>query len=166
MNRQALAFLTMFSLILMLSVYYVTLPSDATSVMSTENGEELSQGEQDTSEEVEQTSNVEKLQKEINAKQEEEVKKNSDIVSSNEASDEQKKEALATMDSLKSEQALMEEITSALVSANFMSAVEIVDGTCMVSVFDSEDTTSNAQTIMQIVSEKCNDKYLIEVSFK
>ena len=33
MNKQALAFLTMFSLILMLSVYYVTLPADSTSVM-------------------------------------------------------------------------------------------------------------------------------------
>ena len=42
MNRQALAFLTMFSLILMLSVYYVTLPTDTTSVMTTENGEDLS----------------------------------------------------------------------------------------------------------------------------
>ena len=42
MNRQALAFLTMFSLILMLSVYYVTLPTDTTSVMTTESGEDLS----------------------------------------------------------------------------------------------------------------------------
>ena len=34
MNKQALAFLTMFSLILMLSVYYVTLPNDNMSVMT------------------------------------------------------------------------------------------------------------------------------------
>ena len=47
MNRQALAFLTMFSLILMLSVYYVTLPTDTTSVMTTENGEDLSDSKED-----------------------------------------------------------------------------------------------------------------------
>ena len=34
MNKQALAFLTLFSLILMLSVYYVTLPNDITAVIS------------------------------------------------------------------------------------------------------------------------------------
>ena len=34
MNKQALAFLTLFSLILMLSVYYVTLPNDITAVIT------------------------------------------------------------------------------------------------------------------------------------
>ena len=38
MNKQALAFLTMFSLILMLSVYYVTLPPDSISVMEETDG--------------------------------------------------------------------------------------------------------------------------------
>ena len=41
MNRQALAFLTMFSLILMLSVYYVNLPADTTTVMSTQKEVEV-----------------------------------------------------------------------------------------------------------------------------
>lgn len=166
MNRQALAFLTMFSLILMLSVYYVTLPSDTTSVMSTENGEDLSQGEQDTSKEEPQVNDAEKLQNEISAKQEEEVKKNSDIVSSNETSEEQKKEALETIDTLEGDKAMADEIKTALSSANFMGAVEIVDGTIKVSVFESEDTKENAQAVMNIVSGKSNDKYLVEVSFK
>ena len=40
MNKQALAFLTLFSLILMLSVYYVTLPNDITAVISEETQQE------------------------------------------------------------------------------------------------------------------------------
>ena len=77
MNRQALAFLTMFSLILMLSVYYVTLPYDTTSVMSTQDGEELDDSKQNE----EQVNDAEKLQKEITSKQESDVKKNSDVES-------------------------------------------------------------------------------------
>ena len=50
MKKQALAFLTLFSLILMLSVYYVTLPSDVTSVMS-----DTVQEEQDADAQVQQT---------------------------------------------------------------------------------------------------------------
>ena len=40
MNRQAIAFLTMFSLVLMLAVYYITMPiqqGDETPVVSTPN---------------------------------------------------------------------------------------------------------------------------------
>lgn len=165
MNRQALAFLTMFSLILMLSVYYVTLPADTTSVMSTQNGEDLTEGKQDTSEE-EQVNDAEKLQKEISTKNDEEVKRNSDIVSSNDASDAQKQEALETIDSLKSDKAISEEVKKALEAASFMAAVEISDGTCRISVFDSEDNAENAAKIMDTVNEKTGNKYLIEVTFK
>lgn len=165
MNRQALAFLTMFSLILMLSVYYVTLPADTTSVMSTENGEELSQGKQDTSQE-EQVHDAEKLQKEIATKNDELVKKNSDIVSSSEAGDAQKQEALETIDSLKSDKATGEEVKKALEETDFMAAVEVVEGTCKISVFDSEDNAENAAKIMKIANEKTENKYLIEVTFK
>lgn len=165
MNRQALAFLTMFSLILMLSVYYVTLPSDTTSVMSTENGEELSQGKQDTSEE-EQVHDAEKLQEQISTKNDEEVKKNSDIVSSNDSSDAQKQEALETIDSLKSDKAIGEEVKKALTDDGFMAAVEVSQGTCRISVFDSEDSADTASKIMNIANQKIENKYLIEVTFK
>ena len=45
MNKQALAFLTLFSLILMLSVYYVTLPMDTASVMGENTNAEESQAD-------------------------------------------------------------------------------------------------------------------------
>lgn len=165
MNRQALAFLTMFSLILMLSVYYVTLPSDTTSVISSEDGEDLSDGKQDTSKE-EEVGDAEKLQQEISQKNDEEVKKHSDVVSSSDASDAQKKEALESIDTLKSDKAIMETVSKALKDANYMAAVEIISGTCKVSVFEQEDTLENAQTLMKLVSDQTTNKYLVEVSFK
>ena len=156
MNRQALAFLTMFSLILMLSVYYVTLPYDTTSVMSTQDGEELDDSKQNE----EQVNDAEKLQKEITSKQESEVKKNSDVVSDSKSSDAQKQEALETIDTLKGDQANTEALKQELEKAGFMS------GTCKISVLDSEDNEANAKKVMKIASDATENKYLIEVTFK
>lgn len=164
MNRQALAFLTMFSLILMLSVYYVTLPSDTTSVMSTENGEDLSDKQEQN--EDEHVNDAQTLQQEITSKKEEEIKKNSDIVSSTESNETQKQEALETIDVLKSDQATSEEVKKALQDAGFNAAVEIGEGTCKISVFESDDNEENAKAIMKIANEKTENKYLIEVTFK
>ncbi len=162
MNRQALAFLTMFSLILMLSVYYVTLPYDTTSVMSTQDGEKLDDDKQGK----EQVNDAEKLQDEITSKQESEVKKNSDVVSDSQSSDAQKQEALETIDTLKGDQAVMENVKQELEKAGFMSAIEITEGTCKISIFDSEDNAENAKKVMKIASDATENKYLIEVTFK
>lgn len=83
MNKQALAFLTMFSLILMLSVYYVTLPSDTTAVMKEntpqeETGDsnskdkienkETKTGKQEESKDTSKVNEAAKLQEEIDKK--------------------------------------------------------------------------------------------------
>ncbi len=162
MNRQALAFLTMFSLILMLSVYYVTLPYDTTSVMSTQDGEELDDSKQNE----EQVNDAEKLQKEITSKQESEVKKNSDVVSDSKSSDAQKQEALETIDTLKGDQANTEALKQELEKAGFMSAIEITEGTCKISVFDSQENKKKKKKVMKIASDATENKYLIEVTFK
>lgn len=163
MNRQALAFLTMFSLILMLSVYYVTLPTDTTSVMTTENGENLSDSKE---EEKQQGTEAEKLQEEITSKQEEEVKKQSDIVSDTKSSEEAKKEALETLETLKDDEQQKTALKQALEKAGFMSAIEITEGTCKINVFDSEDKEENAKKVMDIAHQSIGQKYLIEVTFK
>ena len=122
MNKQALAFLTMFSLILMLSVYYVTLPADSTSVMEeqapqsdkkadkentaakTEDAqgktEEAQEQKKDTSESADGST---KLQDSINQKKEEEINRNSSVVADTKSDDSAKKEALAAIDELKDE---------------------------------------------------------------
>lgn len=161
MNRQALAFLTMFSLILMLSVYYVTLPSDTTTVMSTESGEELSDSK--TEEEV---NDAEQLQSEITSKQEEEIKKHSEVVSSTESTEAEKQEALQTIDELKNDQTMINDLKQACSDAGFTCAIEMKDGTCKINVFDSEDNEDNAKSIMKIANDQLQSKYLIEVTFK
>lgn len=162
MNKQALAFLTMFSLILMLSVYYVTLPSDTTVVMKTnENSNSEAQGDQKSD-----TEDADQMKLKIDEKQEEEVKKQSEVISNKDASDEDKQKALQTMDDLKNDQTLSQTIVAELLAADFKGVVEIIEGTCKVSIFEKEDNAQNAKTVMDIVNRVINGKYLIEVSFK
>lgn len=133
MNKQALAFLTMFSLILMLSVYYVTLPADSTSVMEeqapqsdkkadkentaakTEDAqgktEEAQEQKKDTSESADGST---KLQDSINQKKEEEINRNSSVVADTKSDDSAKKEALAAIDELKDEKSMQKSVADLL----------------------------------------------------
>ena len=167
MNKQALAFLTMFSLILMLSVYYVTLPADSTSVMEeqapqsdkkadkentaakTEDAqgktEEAQEQKKDTSESADGST---KLQDSIDQKKEEE------------------KEALAAIDELIDEKSMQKSVADLLKKDGYQTAVEINGDTCIISVFEQKDDKNVAKTIMQKAQEATNHKYLMEVTFK
>ncbi|MCR0203881.1 stage III sporulation protein AH [[Clostridium] innocuum] len=188
MNKQALAFLTMFSLILMLSVYYVTLPADSTSVMeeqSTQTKEETKQEtatstpsenekqDQSKTEEAQEqkkdtseSADSSKLQDSINQKKEEEINRNSSVVADTKSDDAAKKEALAAIDELKDEKALQKSVADILKKEGYQTAVEISENTCIITVFEQKDDKNAAKTIMQKAQEATNHKYLMEVTFK
>lgn len=185
MNKQALAFLTMFSLVLMLSVYYVTLPSDTTSVMSEDTSQQSAAEEkpetedekatvQEDEEELKkqegnQQSNAktaDELQQEIDQRKDEELNRSSSVVSQNDEDEDSKKEALMTMDTLKTQKELQGTIRQALKEAGYDNAVEIQNQTCIVTVYNQEDDETLAKTIMNKTSEITNQKYFIEVAFK
>ena len=181
MNKQALAFLTMFSLILMLSVYYVTLPADSTSVMEeqapqsdkkadkentaakTEDAqgktEEAQEQKKDTSESADGST---KLQDSINQKKEEEINRNSSVVADTKSDDSAKKEALAAIDELKDEKSMQKSVADLLKKDGYQTAGD----TCIISVFEQKDDKNVAKTIMQKAQEATNHKYLMEVTFK
>lgn len=183
MNKQALAFLTMFSLVLMLSVYYVTLPADSATVMKEDNTKDKTENKDadkekekeetpkstDANKQEENTSKENKvvaLQENIDKKKDEEINKNSSVVGDAKSDEAKKKAALATIDELKSEKSMQENISAALQKENFHTAVEIKDGTCIVNVFDQKDDKAVVKKIMNKTSEITNNKYLIEVTFK
>lgn len=173
MNKQALAFLTMFSLILMLSVYYVTLPPDSISVMEETDGSKeetnISEGqekEEDTSTSKNEQTDSDKLQEEINQKKEEELLKQSSVVADANSNDDTKKDALSTIDQLKEEQSLQKTVADGLKNEGYQNAVEIHEGICVVSIFEQKDDADLAKKIMNKVYELTNRKYLVELSFK
>ena len=181
MNKQELAFLTMFSLILMLSVYYVTLPSDTTAVMKEntpqeETGDsnskdkienkETKTGKQEESKDTSKVNEAAKLQEEIDKKKDSEINKNSSVLSKGDADETAKKQALTTMEELKDDKEMQQKVAQALSKEKLNVAVEIKDNTCIVNVFDKKDEKKLANEIMKTVSEVTNQKYFIEVTFK
>lgn len=176
MNRQALAFLTMFSLVLMLSVYYVTLPADTETVMKdaevSSANQQTAQDEEEkdtetTSETEENTesSEQEKLQEEINTKKQEEMNQQSSIVADENAQEEEKQQALATIEVLKEQSNMQDTIISTLQEQGIQTAVELSDTTCVITVFDQEESTELAKKIMDIVTPIVGQSYLIEITF-
>ena len=176
MNKQALAFLTMFSLILMLSVYYVTLPNDNMSVMTQdgkaqseammeeENKEENKENTKETEEK--NTDEVLALQEEIEKKEDEEIHKQETIVSKDNTSSEDKQNAVAKMESIKYAKELQKKIVEALKQQNIKSAVEITDKNCIINVFNMENNMENAKKAMNAAYSITKDAYFIEVVFK
>ncbi|RHO34336.1 stage III sporulation protein AH [Amedibacterium intestinale] len=176
MNKQALAFLTMFSLILMLSVYYVTLPNDNMSVMTQdgkaqseammeeENKEENKENTKETEEK--NTDEVLALQEEIEKKEDGEIHKQETIVSKDNTSSEDKQNAVAKMESIKDAKELQKKIVEALKQQNIKSAVEITDKNCIINVFNMENNMENAKKAMNAAYSITKDAYFIEVVFK
>lgn len=174
MNKQALAFLTMFSLILMLSVYYVTLPSDTISVMNNEKEKKEAEkdisdkqkNENETSTSKKEQEHSEKLQEEIDQKKEEELLKQSSVVADAKSDDATKEDALSAIDKLKEEKSLQKKASDSLKEDGYQNAVEIHEGTCVVSIFEQKDDVEAAKKIMNKVYEITNHNYVVEVTFK
>ncbi len=173
MNRQALAFLTMFSLVLMLSVYYVTLPSDTETVMkdtqvATVKKQSKNEEEQqnETTSEKEEQSEQEKLQENIEAKKQEEMNEQSSVIADEQADEEEKQKALASLEVLKEQANLQETIINTLKELNIEVAVEINDTTCVVTVFKQQESKELAKKIMDTVTSITGKTYLIEIMFQ
>lgn len=173
MNKQALAFLTMFSLVLMLSVYYVTLPSDSKTVMAGEKSTEKKDTsiKKDAKKETAKKSTSESnaagiLQESINQKKETAINKNNEVVANAKSSEAEKQGALSDVEVIKNEQSEQKSIVEELGKDGLQSAVEINNTTCIISIFDQKDDQAMAKKVMNKVSQLTNNKYLVEVAFK
>ncbi|WRK54899.1 hypothetical protein SD457_08640 [Coprobacillaceae bacterium CR2/5/TPMF4] len=92
MNRQAITFLTLFSLILVLSIYYVLLPPETETNEVAVNSGELSQ--------------IEILQEELDQKRADLISENNAIIASSESSSDEIASALASISESKETAAL------------------------------------------------------------
>ena len=116
MNRQAITFLTLFSLILVLSIYYVLLPPETETNEVAVNSGELSQ--------------IEILQEELDQKRADLISENNAIIASSESSSDEIASALASISEAKETAALEKEITKIINDAGFKSAfVEVENKT-------------------------------------
>ena len=92
MNRQAITFLTLFSLILVLSIYYILLPPEDTANQVSLNDQKISQ--------------IEMMQKNLDKEREDLIGKNNAIIASSKSSSDEIASALASISETKETAAL------------------------------------------------------------
>ena len=150
MNRQAITFLTLFSLILVLSIYYILLPPENTANEVAVNNQEVSQ--------------IEALQKNLDKEREDLISENNAIIASSESDSDKIASALATISEAKETAALEAKITKTVNEAGFKNVFVEVENKTVKVVVDKKDGSGNdANSIINAIMEETKNEYQVEV---
>lgn len=163
-NKKSLWFLTLFSLILVLSVYYITMPSEL--LLTTNNA---SKEESATSVATEENESAELVALRVEAEEEMllEVNNLKKVLNNSEATTEEKNTAFDKMQKLnenRGKEENLEEIISK--EFNLKSFVKIKDGDITIVIDSSKHDTQTANKIMRKVQENFDTKVNISVKFQ
>ena len=149
MNKQAFTFLTLFSLILVLSIYYIMLPP------TSEN--EVVQND---------ISTIEQLQNQLDQKREDIITKNNEIIAKESSTSESINKALATISETKNVTEKEKTIVSKLKEMGYAeSYVEIDQQTIKVTILKKDASHSDASKVIKEVLNLVGDSYQVEVKF-
>ena len=161
-NKKNIWFLTLFSLILVLSVYYVTMP---TELLITNNSQNLEND--NIKSEIEELSIIETLNIEDSANTLDEINKLKETIASQSSTTEKKNEAfdaIRLLNQISTQEEILEEKIKT--THNLESFVK-VDGDQIRVVIDSKDHSNTlANGIMKTIQNNFETKQYISVQFK
>lgn len=150
MNKQAFTFLTLFSLILVLSIYYIMLPpvQDKEPVSKT------------------QLSTIQQLQVQLDKKREDIINKNNQIIAKESSTSDSINEALETISETKSLAEKEKTIISQLKELNYNEVyVEIDNETIKITALKKDANQKDASLIINKVLGIMGENYQVEVKF-
>lgn len=150
MNRQAIAFISLFSLILMLSVYYISMDDDSIEVM--EQSQEVLIDESIV------------MKEELEENQESDRQEQKEIIGG-ESSMEEKEEALNKIEQLDQLGQLSQEMMDLLKENGIVGVVEIDEHVVRVCVFEQQESSELANEIMSLLYELVPIDKTIELTF-
>lgn len=159
-NKKNLWFLSLFSLVLVLSVYYITMP---TELLLTNNGNNLDNVNMN----IEEVSIVESLRQQDSSSTLEEINKLKATISNNEVTTEDKNKAfdnLKLLNQISSKEELLEEKIQN--TWGFDSFIKIDGDQIRVVVDSSEHSSTIANNIMKTIQDNFDTKQYIVVQFK
>ena len=160
-NKRSLWFLTLFSLILVLSVYYITMPSEL--LMAT-NGEEKQAETVSASVENEESAELVALRVESEEKMLDEIKK---ILTDSNSTTEEKNAAFEKMQKLNKNRGTEEQIENKIKNEfNLKSFVSIDETSVSVVIDSSKHDKELANKIMRSVQEEFETQMAISVKFQ
>ena len=149
MNKQAFTFLTLFSLILVLSIYYIMLPPTSQN--------EVVQND---------ISTIEQLQNQLDKKREDIITKNNEIIAKESSTSESINEALETISATKNVTEKEKSIVTQLGELGYQeSYVEIDNQTVKITILKKDATQSDASNVIKEVLNLVGDSYQVEVKF-
>ena len=152
-NKKNLWFLTLFSLVLVLSVYYITMPRE---LMMTNNG---NTGIGDENVNIYEMSLIETLREEDNNTVLEEINKYKNTIDKNKAFDQ-----IKLLNQISSQEELLEEKVKNV--HNLDSFIKIDGDQIRVVIDNDKHTSSLANDIMRTIQSNFQDKKYISVQFK
>ena len=159
-NKKNLWFLTLFSLVLVLSVYYVTMPKE---LLITNNSENLN----NSNVEITETTVIEALKQEDNTNTLEEINKLKETIASDNATTEDKNKAFDTLKLLNQISSKEELIEEKIKQAHNLDSFIKIDGDQIRVVIDlDEHTNALANAIMKTVQNNFDTKQYISIQFK
>ena len=162
-NKQGLWFLTLFSLVLVLSVYYITMPNEVFT-----NSGTLSNTKKTTevNKEVKESNYIATLKIELDDKRNESLKEYESILSNSSSSTDDKNKAYEGIKDINSTKALEEGIVSLIKSELGLNSFVEVKSTSVSVVVDKKDhDVKLANRIMNLVQGEFNDYVSVSVKF-
>ena len=161
-QKKNLWFLTLFSLILVLGIYYVTMH---TSLMTTNNGNVINDSQEKIT--IEETSLIETLKQDDNANKMDEINKHKAIISNSESTIDDKNkafDAIKLLNQISSKEELLEE---KIKNIHDLDSFIKIDGDQIRAVIDSDKHDKKlANDIMKTIQNNFETKQYISIQFK
>ena len=168
MNRKNLWFLTVFSLVLVLSIYYITMPNDLLAASTSSKSTVSKANVTDTKAKVSKTESdaITALKVEDEAKTKDTLSELQKKITNKDSSTEDKNKAYEEIKNINNNSGVEENIEKKINSQyNCEAFAKIDDGNVKVVVDKCENSKTLANNIMRLVQEQFSDKMYISVKF-
>ena len=163
-NKQNLWFLTLFSLILVLSVYYITMPNDLLTKAQEENVEEKDKKVKET---VEEVTSLTAMRVSLEEERQDKMDDLQEQLTSDTIGSEEKNNLYEQLKYLNTLQSREEELEKAIKKEfKLDSFVKIDNNTVSVVCVSKEHNNSLANNIMRLIQSSYEDKMYITVKFQ
>lgn len=151
MRKQAITFLSLFTLILVLSIYYLLVPPLEEKNISVSN---------------EQSSTIDILQNELDRSHENSISDNNDVIASSKSSEKEINSALSSINETKEIMKKEQDIVELLKKNGYKECyVEVNDTNIKVVVNLKNSSSKDANKIIKIIHQYLKNNYDIEVKF-
>lgn len=163
-NKQGLWFLTLFSLVLVLSVYYITMPNEVFTNSIIDN--DTSTDTKSVNKEVSESNYLATLKIELDGKRNESLKKYESILSDSSASTSDKNGAYEGIKNINSTKAMEEALVSKIKNELSLNSFVEVDSSKVLVVVDKKDHDARlANKIMNLVQDEFSSYVSVSVRF-